>query len=512
MAHLKLGSFMRWLNLSFFGFSVLAHSACTSGLTLHGSEGDGDLVPDTIDTDVLDTDFADTDPTDGAVVPVGQPPVRVTLTVHGHNYGFTEQQAQAPAWEQTKNIRYELDKAEIQWVADLAEWEDSTANLQLNGEFCADALRLGDTDWLVDLEQRGHMMGSHFHMYRATGINHFWAPVSTATATEQTLREIFSDHVTACEQVFGEPVYRVDPAINSPLVDEDVLVPDLTAAKGVMAEPAGEAFSYTDWNHNPLTAFRRQVGTKLLEDPTRPVVGVSSMGQVGQLEPAGKHMLMASGAQLKRQFLVLLAQRRAAERAGEPPRVWQFGIMTHPFENAQYRDEIEDLVFWLADFQADGLVEFVSDGELVDAVEDFEAQYPGVSSFSFDLDAWLAGDEVAYPYGAEGFTRALLDAEVVGELDIPGVHAFELNHRAVLRGPRNEEGVRSVAVGAPDAHLIALWPRDAGTTVDLTPWLGDSAVVMTAVDGTLNTVDPSSLSVPPLGVVVTDDSSIWEAR
>ena len=259
------------------------------------------------------------------------PPILITINVHGHNYGFPEQASALDNWETTKQNRYDSDKEQILWIADLAESVGAQVNYQLNGEYCRDARVLNgdDTTHLEALEAAGHVMGSHFHMYRFSGENEFWKRVSTATASQTDLEQIWSDQVGECEQILGHSLFRIDPAIMSSLVDSEEIVEDLREASQPQIEPGAETFSYTDWNQKPWNPYRRMRGTSLTEDPDRDILAVTSIGQVGQLVPAGKHQIMASVGQIQRQFLALVAEWRENEQLGLTPKVWQFGIMTH---------------------------------------------------------------------------------------------------------------------------------------------------------------------------------------
>lgn len=488
----------------------LAIAGCFFGCTPGTDPGSDDSdLPDTESPSSTDTEEpADTDvEPDPVPDPSVQPPVLLTISVHGHNYGFTEQQAAMPTWLTMKSGRYERDKTEIEWVAALAESVGGGANIQLNGEYCADATRLGDTAHLLDLEARGHVLGSHFHMYEA-GPNHFWPPVSQSSATEGDLRQIFADHIDACTAALGHDLFRIDPAIGGAGIDGEPLLNELKSDAGVSVEPGGEAFSYAGWNHNPLNPFRRAEGSKLSEDPARPIAAMAAMGQVGQLVPAGKHQVMTTAAQIERQFLVVLAQRRAAALAGDPPRIWQLGIMTHPFENQEYQEEMSNLVAWLDTFTDDGTATFGTDRDVMDALTSWEAANPGMSSFSFDFEGWLGGAEVPYPYRAEGLTLALLDSEVVNTLELAGLRGYELRHREVTRGPANAEGVRTLTIGDATLPLFMLWAEGDSVVVDMSDRLGTGATAM-AADGSTRGVDPAAVEVDSLGLVLTDHPEIW---
>jgi len=218
---------------------------------------------------------------------------------------------------------------------------------------------------------------------------------------------------------------------------------------------------------------------------------------------------MASSAQLKRQLLVLLAQRRAAELAGDPPKIWQFGVMTHPFETREYQDEIEDIVRWMGEFVDDGDAQWASDRDVAEELDAWDLDYPTTSSFTFAFEDWLAGSDEPYPYRSEGITEGLYDGEVVDEISVDGATGFSLLHREVQRGPMDVEGVRVYTIGEADLALYTFWADGDPVTLDVSAWLSAGATSM-AADGTTAVIDPTALEVDGLGVVVTDDPSIWD--
>ncbi len=444
------------------------------------------------------------------------PPILITINVHGHNYGFPEQASALDNWETTKQNRYDSDKEQILWIADLAESVGAQVNYQLNGEYCRDARVLNgdDTAHLVALEEAGHVMGSHFHMYRFSGENEFWKRVSTATASQADLEEIWSDQVGECEQTLGHTLFRIDPAIMSSLVDSEEIIEDLREASQPQIEPGSETFSYTDWNQKPWNPYRRMRGASLTEDPDRDILAVTSIGQVGKLVPAGKHQIMASVGQIQRQFLALVAEWRENERLGLTPKVWQFGIMTHPNQTITYQDEMQDVVEWLATWteqtteQGNAIAEFATDAKVLERFEQWEESYPGESSFDYDWEAYLAGNPEPYPYLLEGVSLGLKDAELdepLTDWEAEGVTVFRLYKREVVRGPADSEGLRSMDIrDLYEEPLYLLWST-TGESVEI-DFSAEQSGALYQVDsetGELTTVNAGSLTVPPTAVVMS---------
>jgi hypothetical protein len=442
-----------------------------------------------------------------------QPPIQVTIDVHGHNYNLSIGPGSS-SWMTQKRARFQSDKTQILWLAALAESVGGRVNFQLNGEFCRDARELdGDTAFLAELEAAGHLMGSHFHMHRFSGIAEFWVEVNKMTATETQLRQIWADQVGECEATLGHSLFRVDPALVSRAVDAAVVLADLFDEYQPGVQPAGEVFSYTDWNHKPYNPFRRAVGSKLSEDPDHPILGLMSLGQVGQLEPAGLHQVMTSVPQIKRHFLALVTEWREAELSGAPPKQWQFGVMTHPHDNIMFQSDVEEVVRWLGKWtdgsRGDGapLVEFATDDEVLERFEAWEMVWPDASSFSFDWETHVETGGEPYPYGDDVLTMALRDTEVDSEVMVwrdQGVTVFRLFRRSVLRGTPSEIGVRPMTIGdLEEVPLFLAWSTTGETvTIDASALLGDGFESLDSQSGETSAISPGALEIPPQAVLI----------
>jgi hypothetical protein len=450
------------------------------------------------------------------------PPILISINIHGHNYGYPSVKAKSDTWMTTKKNRYASDKTEILWLAELAESVGTAVDFQLNGEYCLDSRLLDgdDTAHLLDLEANGHAMGSHFHMYRYTGENFFWASVSQSTATEADLDEIWDQQIGECELVLGHSLSRIDPAIGSKLLDTEAYINAKKEAYGAFIEPGGEVLSYSKWNFKPWNPFRRALGTKLSEDPDRRSVAVSSIGQVGKLEPDGKHQVMGTAEQIQRQFLALVAEWREHERKGDPPKMWQFGIMTHPNQNFENRDDVETLVKWFQKWTQETtlggnvVAEFATGEQVLEKFEAWEKANPGVSSFSYDWDAHLAGNPPPYPYDLEGVTLGLLDCEFEEELTLwqdVGVRVFKLRNREVLRGPANVEGQESMTILDLRDPVYLLWSNTGeSVTVDFSSQEAGPLYQSNSVTGAVSSVDAQTLVVTPMAIVVSGTDMYWQ--
>jgi hypothetical protein len=181
------------------------------------------------------------------------------------------------------------------------------------------------------------------------------------------------------------------------------------------------------------------------------------------------------------------------------------GFLTHPDQNVLFREEVTALMDWLvAEFGPGSprpIVQFVTDTELASTFETWEAASPGASSFDFDWEGWLEDPAVAYPYDIEGVALGLADAEVVrrrDELAAQGIVVWELQHRDVTRGPREENGLEPVlAVGEADAEnplFLAYSLTDDGR-FDFSAIASGALFVKDGVTGEVETADGADVTI-----------------
>ena len=141
--------------------------------------------------------------------------------------------------------------------------------------------------------------------------------------------------------------------------------------------------------------------------------------------------------------------------------------------------------------------------------EAWEEANPGASSFSFDWDAYLAGETVPYPYSLEGLTMGLKDLELDTELDTwraEGVTVYRLYRRPVLRGAADAEGLREMVISesVDDTALYLMWSNQGvDVEIDVSSEVDGALLQLDSTTGEISTVDSARLVVPTSAVLVS---------
>ena len=151
---------------------------------------------------------------------------------------------------------------------------------------------------------------------------------------------------------------------------------------------------------------------------------------------------------------------------------------------------------------------------MLEKFEAWEEANPGVSSFSYDWDAHLAGNPPPYPYDLEGVTLGLLDCEFEEELTLwqdVGVRVFKLRNREVLRGPANVEGQESMTILDLRDPVYLLWSNTGeSVTVDFSSQEAGPLYQSNSVTGAVSSVDAQTLVVTPMAIVVSGTDMYWQ--
>ena len=473
--------------------------------------------------------YGEVDADAGVISAVRHAPIYITVNAHGHTYRIPRtvyqefvEDGNLEGWFKLKRRRYRHHRDEIMWLAEETERVGARMSYQLNGEYARDARVLmasgtsDDTGHLHDLIDRGHTMSAHFHPYVLSGNDEFWKDIGSRTMTTTLMDQLWASHLDAIKATLGFGVVRVDAAHNR---DTDELAAHFLALVnkyGLQIENVGESFTKTHWVQRPWNVFRRDLKTELMEDFHGRMVTVHSYPQVGRAIPKGRHVVITTVPQLKRRFIDIYLQWLYAQATGQTPRIWTFGIMTHPDSNAQYRDDMLEMLEWLAQMTdlespfGGPVAEFITDTMLLERYRTWEAAHPGVSSFSFDLEAYKAGEDVLYPYDLEGMVLATHDSEFVEIMDDwadYGVMAIKLVHRHVERSAPRPNGTVRTTTGDLEEALYLLWKESDPVVIDMSDEVGPSLFGCDGVTGDVETLDSSAVTVTsvPQVVSVTDD-------
>ncbi len=445
-------------------------------------------------------------------------PIQVFANAHGHNYHLSATPADDDWWE-AKTDRFVSDRDSLFVLTDLVASYGGVLSAQLSGEFARDAVHLvpESVPELRALLDRGHTLGAHFHD-EALAEQEEWQSLRIDGLTDDEQAKIWQDHLEAVEALAGQDVLRVDAA-EAP---EDASPQAFAGTWEARLAAAGDAFTYAGWAHPLWTPARPAAGTQLRADPEGPQVRLGSTPQIGKSDPSGLHVLPSSVVQLQRHFLQVWSQWTWDQLDPDTPRLWTFGLMTHPGQLDLSEPELDLFLAWLQETfgAAEGpagtpVYELVSDEQILTRFLAWEDDHPGEVSFDFDVEGWLEGACVTYPYPLEGLTLALRDAEVAQDMRLGGgVRGWRLRTREILRGERDETGHHGVGVGDLGAEVWVLASRDGQERqLDLRNRLPAEVWQVDPRTGDATVVDQAAIRVGALPIVLLEDlTALDEAR
>jgi hypothetical protein len=251
-------------------------------------------------------------------------PIRVVINAHGHNYNLTVT-PEDPEWWERKKTQFDKHHSEIMALAELAEGFGGHISFQLNGEYSRDLMNLYPEQHqeFLELQERGHGLGVHFHTAAYSGADEYWELYQARSVTPEREEAIWDSHLTAVTDLISHPPLRVDSASTRRNRDTQL---SLYERYEVAIGAVGDSFSYTPWAQTIWTPLPKQPGTSLDELPDSPYLALGSHPQIGTEEPNGLHMLITTVSQLQRQFLALYAHWTWDQWDSETPRIWTFGI------------------------------------------------------------------------------------------------------------------------------------------------------------------------------------------
>lgn len=315
-----------------------------------------------------------------------EPPIRVLFVIHAEpDVGDAE--------------RYAERRDELAQVADLAESYGLRLTVLLSGPHAEWAVDQGDESFYVDLQQRGHEIGSHTHPVYFVEHNN-WAVgdiFEPGMAGQQ-----WSDHRGWVDQV-------VDPATNTTISAYAPMaqMPSLMTGHGFTLDLASvaatapdgssrEAVAWEQLGHHPHHPYRpadRAVeGAELAGDPGAPYLTVGHAAQVGRALAHGGPCLAADYIRIFDQTVDRWTAHQRAEAQDGEDLVWVFGLLHHLGEWDEHGAELETVLRHLQDTaleqtSAEGNV--IATGataqEVAAAYEAWEADHPDAAGFSFTV-------------------------------------------------------------------------------------------------------------------------------
>ena len=156
-------------------------------------------------------------------------------------------------------------------------------------------------------------------------------------------------------------------------------------------------FGHQVWN--PFRPASFEGSSVLEEDLTAPYVTIPHLPQINKPDAHGMNLLLP---QLKRRFLMIYLEWLSRVRNGIDDKIWVWGFNTHACQNYLQRDAVEEMLSWLNEHfinhtieTGDTIAVYASGSEIYQRYLHWEAEFPGVSSFSF-----VDGDPYPYTYSA----------------------------------------------------------------------------------------------------------------
>jgi hypothetical protein len=315
-----------------------------------------------------------------------EPPIRVVFVVHAEpDVGDAE--------------RYWERRNELAALADLAEGYGLPLTVLLAGPQAEWAVDQDDTAFYVELQQRGHEVGTHTH------------PVSFIEHNHWEVDDIFADGVA--HQQWGD--HRawvdqvVDPATNTTMCGYApmALLPSLMADHGfsldlasvAVTSPNGSSREAVAWEylgHHPHHPYRPAdtsvPGEELAGDPAAGYVTVSHAAQVGRALAHGGPALAVDYIRVFDQTVDRWTGHQRTPALAGDDQVWVFGFLHHLGEWDEHGDELENLLQHLHDTalgrsseEGNVIATGATAREVLLEFERWEQDHPGEAQFSFTV-------------------------------------------------------------------------------------------------------------------------------
>jgi hypothetical protein len=362
-----------------------------------------------------------------------EPPINFFLILHID----PEMDLETNTFKATPDV-YQITHDEIDWLMTEAARHDLHFTALYNGWYPKWALDHNDLAQFEQLLAAGHEIGSHAHrltydpeqdlwIAHVDETNKYGRPNYDAALTLQSWEDAYTYVDRLLTQIGASGQNQTMCAVPFMCSDEGQLMSQFgfTIAAGGRSEKATSYFGHIVWN--PWRqAGNDEFGHELEEDLNASFIGLDHLAQVGIR--GGAHGMDLSVPQLQRRFLMLYAEWLSRERTAADDKVWTFGFVYHPNDGDNFNAELVEFLTWLdANFvgktspHGNLIARYASVGDIAQQFYAWEAEHPGVSSFSYVL-----GDP--YPYTYEFLPQKLENADYEANVDLgSGVTCFRLS-------------------------------------------------------------------------------------
>jgi hypothetical protein len=315
-----------------------------------------------------------------------EPPIQILTVVHA-------------ATDVGNADRYWERREALAAMAETMEAHGLRLTVLLSGPHAEWAWSLDDREFYVELQQRGHEIGTYvFPLYRTGHLA--W---ESGDIFEPGMADAeWADHRAMVDEL-------VDPATNravcayAPMGDMAALMERhgfaIDLASVAVNELGGRSRESVAWSylgHHPHHPFRpadRAVeGEELAADPGAPYASVGHAAQIGRSEAHGAPCELED---YQRIFSQLVDRWTAHQRVGAAEGddlPWVFGAIHSPSQHEQFGSEFEAWLDHLSETALDAttpegnvIAEGATASEVLAAFEAWELDHPGESAFSFTL-------------------------------------------------------------------------------------------------------------------------------
>ena len=272
-----------------------------------------------------------------------EPPIRILVVTHAE----TDVLSSDRYWERRETI-----------AATAALLEDHGLNLTLlaSGTFAEWALHENDRDFYVDLQQRGHEVGTYvFPLYRVGELQWEVGDIFDDGMPDTE----WADHRSWVDQIVP-PETNTTVCAYAPIVQMPSLMVDhgfsLDLSSVAVTQEGGASRESVAWDylgHHPHHPYRPAdlggTGQELASDPTGPYVTIGHAAQVGRSDAHGAPCGVDDYERIFGQMLDRWTAHQRAPAAPDRDRVWVFGVLHNSKQGEDFGADLQEFVEHLSD-------------------------------------------------------------------------------------------------------------------------------------------------------------------